>query len=100
VIQIHRSKPLAKVGRRSVALSQDEHKLLIMLGMMDNHVAPHDLLLDALCEGRTQIPDDRQLLSVKICRLRKKIGARRIKANRQHGYILQGSVEFVGLPAK
>jgi DNA-binding response OmpR family regulator len=99
MIQIHRAQSMAKVGRRFVALTQDEHRLLIVLGMMDNHIVPHDLLMEVMCEGRVQIPGDRRLLWAKICRLRKKIGVKRIKSNRQKGYILQGSVEFIGEPA-
>jgi len=100
LIQIHRSKPLVYVGEKVVQLSRDEHRLLIALGMMDNCVAAHPLLLATLCEGRQQIPADVQLLRMKMCRLRRKIGAEYLQSTRLQGYMLKGEVEFIGQPTE
>lgn len=94
MIRIHRALPVAEIDQRLVALSRDEHRLLVILGMMDNRVTPRDLLLDAMCEGRARIAADQKLLIAKVCRLRKRIGAHRLKHVRRQGYILLGDVQF------
>jgi DNA-binding response OmpR family regulator len=100
MIKIHRARPVLETDHKLIALSRDEHRLLVPLGMMDNKITPRTWLLDAMCEGRTQILGDNQVLSTKICRLRKKVGVNRLKYIRGgQGYILQGSVAFVGEPA-
>jgi DNA-binding response OmpR family regulator len=93
MIRIHRSRPLAQIGRRRVRLSQSEHQLLVVLGMMDNKVVTTDLLLDTALEHPVRLPVDRQLLFCRIARLKKKIGADRLQHNGR-GYVLVGDVQF------
>lgn len=95
MIQIHRSQPIIFLGNRRVSLSSDEYRLIITLGMMDNRLAPHDVLLEAMCEERRPVPGDQKNLYIKIARLRKKLGGGVLRSRRHHGYILAGQVEFV-----
>jgi DNA-binding response OmpR family regulator len=100
MIRIHRARPVLETDYERVTLSRDEHRILVTLGMMDNKITPREWLLEAMCEGRSQIPGDNQVLSTKICRLRKKVGVNRLKYIRGgQGYILQGDVVFIGEPA-
>jgi DNA-binding response OmpR family regulator len=99
MIKIHRALPVVMVGQKKVKLTQEEHRLLVTLGMMDNRITPRRWLLEVMCDSRVQIPSDNQVLSTKICRLRKKVGTNRLKYVRGQGYTLQGSVEFIGEPA-
>jgi DNA-binding response OmpR family regulator len=96
MIKIHRSKPVARVGDRSVPLTAAQHQLLISLGMMDNKLVSHQLLLEIMAEGRVQIPADKFVVQQHMSRLRKKIGPDRLQCRRQRGYILVGQVNFYG----
>jgi DNA-binding response OmpR family regulator len=98
MIKIHRALPVVEIDQQLISLSKDEHRLLVTLGMMDNRVAPRNLLLEAMCEGRVQILADQKLLTSKLHRLRKKIGPNRLKYFHKSGYILLGSVYFIGEP--
>ena len=99
MIQIHRSEPLTYVEDKPVKLTPAEHRMLITLGMMDNRIAPFDLLLDVKCEDRVQVPSDRQALASTLHRLRKKIGSNRLLCVKHRGYMLLGHVRFIGSPA-
>jgi DNA-binding response OmpR family regulator len=96
MIKIHRSKPFASIDSRSVKLTKSEHALITTLGMMDNKITPHNLLLDVMCENCARIPDDKNALTSLIYRLRKKIGPEYLQCKLNHGYILAGEVHFVG----
>ena len=98
VIQIHRAKPIVHIDQKAVKLTRDEHRLLTLLGMMDNRLTPQSFLMDVLLDGRKPLPGDRYLLWQKISRLRRKIGAEYVQVNRFHGYILKGDVQFIGRP--
>lgn len=95
MIRIHRSRPMAYVGRKRVHLSYTEHSLLITLGMMDNKIISADLLIETSLENAVKTPDDQQVLWQRIARLRRKIGNNRIQVKRNLGYILVGETHFV-----
>ncbi len=95
-IRIHRSRPIVFVEDQAICLTKDEHTLLTALGMMDNKTAPHSLLLEVMCEGRTQIQADATVLRTKIARLRKKVGRDHLQNNHGQGYLLIGEVQFIG----
>jgi DNA-binding response OmpR family regulator len=97
-ISIDRSRMVVIIGSQQVQLSRNEYRLLVIMGMMDNKVVPIGLLLDAMSEGRVQIPADKQALVQRIGRLRKKIGVQSIGNIRDQGYILLGDIKFVGDP--
>lgn len=96
MICIHRSRPLVFVNGAPVRLTPDEHILMIALGMLDNKNAPHDVLLDVVCDGRVRIDADMTVLRSRISRLRRKVGRSRIQSNHGQGYILVGDVQFIG----
>jgi DNA-binding response OmpR family regulator len=95
VISIYRSQPVAEVGNQSIKLTRDEYRLLVLLGMMNHRLTPREFLLDELCKGRTRVLSDNNLLTIKICRLRKKLGRQYIQIVREQGYILAANVQFV-----
>jgi DNA-binding response OmpR family regulator len=94
-LQIHRRRPLVRVGARSVRLTPVEHELIVALGMLDNKLATHQLLLDVMTDGCVQIPADQQVLWNRIDRLRRKIGPEHLRGRPYHGYMLVGDVRFV-----
>jgi DNA-binding response OmpR family regulator len=94
-IGIHRSQPVVSIGRKRIRLSRAEHELLTALGMMDNRLMPHELLIETALENLTKIPADRHVLHQRITRLRKKIGHDRLQ-RKPYGYILNGDVYFFG----
>lgn len=97
MIKIHRRRPVVRIGERAVKLTDAEHSLIIALGMLDNKLAPHQLLIDIMCEDQAvQIPADRKVLELRISSLRGKIGRHRLRCLRQRGYILEGDVRFYG----
>ena len=97
MIRIHRRRPYVRIGERAVKLTPAEHELITALGMMDNKLTPHQLLLDIMCADQArQIPADKQTMQQKLARLRKKIGRDRLQCQRHQGYILLGDVQFYG----
>ena len=96
MIRIHRSKPLVYVGSARVSLTPDEHLLVTTLGMMDNRLVPHALLLEVMREHPVPIPADREALMLRMSRLKKKLGKSYLTCRRQLGYQLTGEVQFVG----
>lgn len=96
MIRIHRRRPVVRLGERAVKLTPAEHELITVLGMMDNKLAPHGLLLDILCEGQVQITADQNVLHNRAVRLRRKIGQRHLQCRKHLGYILVGDVQFYG----
>src|SRR5690242_14588091 len=95
-VRIHRRKRVAYVNGIPHRLSQEEYELITTLGIMDNRLVPHDVLLDVMCEGREKIPADKVVLLGKVCRLRKKIGQDVIRNSHGLGYVLAGDVQFIG----
>jgi DNA-binding response OmpR family regulator len=96
IIRIHRRKPVVVVGSEPVKLTRHEHALMVTLGMMDNRLVTHDVLLDVISEGRAQIPADRNVLHGKIYKLRDKVGAECLQTRQGLGYVLTGAVQFIG----
>lgn len=95
MIEIHRHKPVVYFDKKPVKLTRNEHSLIVALGMMDNKIVPHDILLDAICEGRVQIPADKDVLLTKMSRLKSKLG--NVLLNKRNlGYGLCGDVRFTG----
>lgn len=95
-LMIHRQERVVYVNGKPVELTRAEHSLLVTLGMMSNRLAPYDLILDIMCEGRVQIPADKEALISQIGKLRKKIGPDVVQTVKGNGYILSGDVRFVG----
>jgi len=96
MIKIYRTQPYLETGNQLIKLTPTEHRLVIALGMLDNKMVPRELLLEVLCEERVQIPADQSLLSLHLCRLKKKLGSQMLRSKRQIGYQLIGPVEFIG----
>jgi DNA-binding winged helix-turn-helix (wHTH) protein len=94
MIKIHPRRPLARVDQDYVKLSRAEYTLISALGMMDNKLVPHQLLLDIMFEDQVQIPADKDRLLQRMSRLRRKIGRDRLKCLRRQGYMLVGDVQF------
>jgi len=96
MIKIHRQRPVVRIGEQTVKLTRAEHELITVLGMLDNKLVSHQLLLDLLTEGQVQIPEDKEVLCARLARLKRKIGSNRVRCHRHHGYILIGDVQFYG----
>lgn len=90
-ITIHRRQPTVIVGEKKVKLTKEEHSLLITLGMMDNRLTPHSLLVAVREDCRYSEKTMRQNIQA----LRKKMGFDCLKNNFGKGYILEGDVRFV-----
>lgn len=99
MIRIHRRYPMVRVGERKVRLSRAEHEFLTALGMMDNKVATHGLLLQVVHDihcTQDPHPNDYNLIRYLVARLRRKIGKERIRTRPRIGYMLVGDVRFEG----
>lgn len=90
MIQIHRYEPVIRRNGKTVNLTKIEHELLIALGMMDNKLVSQDLLSDVI------YAENKNVLLLRLTRLRKKIGTKSLKCVRGIGYILTGDVQFYG----
>ena len=96
MIRIHRRQPVVRLGERTVKLTEAEHALMIALGMLDNRLTPHEILLEFVRDGRAPVPTDKNILSMRMVRLRRKIGSHRLECRKNLGYILVGDVQFYG----
>lgn len=94
-IRIHRQKRVVYVNGIPHRLTEEEYNLMVTLGIMDNRLVTTDVLLDVMCEGRVQIPADRDVLMTKVSRLRKRVGPA-LQNHRGRGYMLSGNVQFYG----
>ena len=95
-IKIHRWQPVVRLGERSVKLTEAEHALLIALGMLDNRLTPHEILLEFVRDGQAPVPTDKKILLARMARLRRKLGSHRLECRKNLGYILVGDVQFYG----
>jgi DNA-binding response OmpR family regulator len=96
MLRIDRRRPLVRIGKRAVRLTKAEYELITALGMMDNKLTPREILLEVVSDGRRSLRSDKNILLLRILRLRRKIGSDRLRCQRQIGYILLGDVQFYG----
>ena len=95
MIYLHPSDNAVSVDGRRVTLTRREYLLLETLAMMDNRLAPLDLLLDVATENYGhRVPADKDVLIQHISRIRVKTGRDFIEARPRMGYILTEKVEF------
>jgi DNA-binding response OmpR family regulator len=95
MIQVYHSAMRIHNGEKAIRLRPDEYRIVSALAMVNNGPISTDILLDAMCAGRVQIGADRNLLHVKLCYLRKKIGRNFVKGRKGIGYVLTEPVQFV-----
>ena len=96
MISVHRTKPQMSVDGRRVKLSEAEHLLMVTIGMMDNRLIPADVLIEFGLQNPVKIQNDRNVLSQKLLRLKRKANKDFIKHIPFLGYRLTDAVEFVG----
>ena len=90
-VRIHRKRRTVYVNGIPHKLSQEEYDLVTAMGIMDNRLAPYDVLLDVMNDGRSM-----NALRLSVGRLRLKVGPQVLECKREFGYILSGDVRFIG----
>ena len=94
MIEIHRFEPIVFVPNK-IRLSKSEHILMTALGMMDNKIIPIDLLVGIALENEYRVPDDQNVIRLRISRLQKKIGRNFVQCKAKLGYYLTEEIRFI-----
>ena len=96
MIQVSRSERVAVVRGKAIVMKQQPYELLTVLGMLGRMEVEPEFLMDLVLENPVRVPSDRFVLTVRLSRLRKKLGRNFIKCRKGMGYRVTEEIRFVG----
>lgn len=94
MITISRTDRSVSVDGRRVRLTPTEYQLMTTLGCLDVHLIPHDLLMDLVFDHPVRLDRDKEMLRIRLSRLRSKVGRNVVRCIKGVGYQVTEPVQF------